>query len=455
MTFSGRFATLLLFLGDIVIFFSALWLTLFTRYGDLPSEELFNIHITAFLPLFALWLLVFFMAGLYGKRILFHKTKLFGAIFGVQLTNVLLAALYFFFVPGIGLQPKTNLFLYLVISLALVLVWRLYIFPRVTTPVSRERAVLVGKGPDIEALRSEVNGNPRYRLSFPLVASPESLRQDYQAFEKRLTKERISTFIIDTSDDELRPLLPKFYELAFAGSGYTVLDFHSAYEEVFDRVPLSVLEYDWFLKNIQTTPAVFYPVAKRAVDIVGGLLMGIVTVIATPCIAFLMLFEGRGPVFIAQERIGQYGRRIVCYKFRSMAKNRRASDTWIGEEENKVTKLGSFLRRTSLDEFPQFVNVLKGEMSLIGPRNDIEGLGRRLAEALPYYNVRYLVPPGITGWAQINQQYEQGNISPQSIEETKMRLAYDFYYIKNRSFALDVVIALKTVKRMLFRVSSW
>ena len=93
-------------------------------------------------------------------------------------------------------------------------------------------------------------------------------------------------------------------------------------------------------------------------------------------------------------------------------------------------------------------------MSLIGPRNDIIGLGERLSEAVPYYNVRYLAKPGITGWAQVNQQYEQGNISPQSIEETKTRLAYDFYYIQHRSFGLDMLIALQTIKRLLGRVAS-
>ena len=129
---------------------------------------------------------------------------------------------------------------------------------------------------------------------------------------------------------------------------------------------------------------------------------------------------------------------------------------WSGERAtNRVTRVGDFLRRTSLDEFPQFMNILAGELSLIGPRNDMAALAERLAEALPFYDLRYLVKPGITGWAQINQQYEQGNISPQSIEETKMRLAYDFYYLKHRSLGLDIVIALKTVKRMFFRVSSW
>jgi lipopolysaccharide/colanic/teichoic acid biosynthesis glycosyltransferase len=139
-----------------------------------------------------------------------------------------------------------------------------------------------------------------------------------------------------------------------------------------------------------------------------------------------------------------------------MRRNNKASDAWLDEEsDNTITRVGNILRRTSLDEFPQCLNILKGELSLTGPRNDTEGLGVRLAEAIPYYSLRYLVKPGITGWAQINQQYEQGHISPQSIEETKMRLAYDFYYIKHRSLGLDIVIALKTLKRMFFRLSSW
>lgn len=183
--------------------------------------------------------------------------------------------------------------------------------------------------------------------------------------------------------------------------------------------------------------------------------MGAVTLIATPFVWLALRIEGPGPVFIAQDRIGEHGEPMRVYKFRSMRFNDASSKEWVGEGENRVTRVGGFMRQTSLDEFPQFINILRGELSLIGPRNDIEGLGKRLGESIPYYMVRYSVRPGITGWAQINQQYEQGHISPQSIEETKMRLAYDFYYIKHRSLALDLVIALKTLKRMIFRISAW
>jgi lipopolysaccharide/colanic/teichoic acid biosynthesis glycosyltransferase len=127
---------------------------------------------------------------------------------------------------------------------------------------------------------------------------------------------------------------------------------------------------------------------------------------------------------------------------------------WLGESNNKVTRVGAFLRKTSLDELPQIINILRGEMSLIGPRNDIAGLGVRLANEIPYYNIRYIIKPGITGWAQTHQMYSPGNISPQSVEETKMRLAYDLFYVKNRSLLLDIAIAFRTFSTLIGRFGS-
>lgn len=455
MTSGGSKIPALLFFGDVLVFIASLWLTLFARYGALPAERLLVEHIGPFSMLFVLWLLVFYMSGLYGKRVVLAKTALFGAILRTQILNIVLAALFFFFASGVGITPKTNLILYLAISLVLILLWRLYVFPNISRPASRERAGILGEGPEVEELVKEVNGNPRYHLAFAVVATPAEFAAHPEAIAEKLKAEGVSLLVVDTEHDTLRPVLANVYELSFIRPGYQFVSFYDLYEEVFDRVPLSLLQYDWFLKNVSFGASVFYPAAKRAIDIVGALLMGVVTIVITPILFVLMRLEGPGPVFIVQERIGRFGAPVKAYKFRSMGKNNAASGTWVKEEENHITKLGSVLRRTSLDEFPQFWNVLKGEVSLIGPRNDIRGLGMRLGEAIPYYNVRYVVPPGITGWAQINQQYEPGNISPQSIEETKMRLAYDFYYIKNRSLALDMVIALKTVKRMLFRVSSW
>ena len=279
-----------------------------------------------------------------------------------------------------------------------------------------------------------MNGNPRYGVEF---------------CSRDLKNTAAKILVVDAAHAETLALS------TLAGKGKQAVAFEDMYEEVFDRIPLSQLGRAWFNKNLQTEDSFFYVFAKRVIDIIGGLVMGGVVIVVTPFVWIANRIEGPGPLFLAQERFGRYGVRIIAYKFRSMTKDISASSEWVNEGENRVTRVGSFLRTTSLDEFPQFINILKGELSLIGPRNDILGLGLRLAEALPYYDARYMVKPGITGWAQINQQYEQGNVSPQSIEETKVRLAYDFYYLKHRSLGLDSIIALMTVKRMFFRVSSW
>ncbi|HUX81152.1 MAG TPA: sugar transferase, partial [Candidatus Paceibacterota bacterium] len=385
--------------------------------------------------LFAFWIFVFYSSGLYSKRISLFPSRLPDALLRTQVANILFAAVFFFLIPSFGIAPKTILALYLVVSLAVILAWRLVFYPRFSTMRQREHAVLLARGKEADELFAEVNGNPRYGIDF--------IGRELESVESG----RTALLVVDTTvaDASLRN--------SIAASGQHVVEFEDLYEEVFDRIPLSQLGQAWFRENIVQADSFWYLLVIRTIDIIGGLFMGIVTLLVLPFVALALQIEYPGPVFLVQTRLGQHGTRIRTYKFRSM----RFGDAgaWKGEGENAVTRVGGFLRKTSLDEFPQFINVLKGEISLIGPRNDIEALGERLSAAIPYYLFRYTVRPGITGWAQINQQYEQGNVSPQSIEETKVRLAYDFYYLKHRSLGLDIIIAVKTLKRMFFRVSSW
>ncbi len=430
----GRRNSFLLFCGDLVAFALSLYVTLWLRYQEIPHAETLAPYMVPFSLLFAIWAVVFYSAGLYGKRLALFHSRLPDVLLKTQLVNVLFAALFFFLVPSFGITPKTILAVYLVVSFSLVFFWRMALYPYLSVPRTRERAVLLAKDSEADALATEVNGNPRYGIEF--VARNE--------------EERSATLFVVNAGEENGVSLNSLVR-----DGKHAVSFEDFYEEVFDRVPLSLITASWFGKNVSPENTLAYATMKRGLDIVGGILMGVITLLAIPFIFIANAFEGSGPLFIRQERFGRYGTRISVLKFRSMQKNLSASDKWIGEAENKITRVGSFLRKTSLDEFPQFLNILRGEISLIGPRNDILGLGERLAEALPYYMERYLVVPGITGWAQINQQYEQGNVSPQSIEETKVRLAYDFYYLKHRSLGLDVLIALRTVKRMFFRMSPW
>lgn len=434
MTTVRRRAPLLLFAGDVVAFGIALYLTLWLRYGVIPNATILTPYIASFTFLFIPWILVFYGAGLYSKRIVLFPSRLPNALFKTQLVNIVFSALFFFFVPIFGIAPKTILALYLFVSLTLIFIWRLALYPTLSRNRSREQIILMAKGTEANELATEVNGNPRYGIEFisPVVGDSPA------------------TLVVGDKEKIDENSLKKFVQ-----EGKQIVPFEDMYEEIFDRVPLSHLGQVWLRKNVAKTDPLWYTLIKRSIDIIGGVVMGLVTLLIAPFVYVANLFEGSGPLFIKQERFGRFGLPIVVYKFRSMQKNIVASGEWMHEGENRVTTVGAFLRQTSLDEFPQFINVIRGEISLIGPRSDILGLGKRLAQALPYYDARYRVVPGITGWAQINQQYEQGNLSPQSIEETKVRLAYDFYYLKHRSLGLDIIIAIKTIKRMFFRLSSW
>lgn len=453
MVYGGTRAPALLLAGDLAVFALSLWLTLLVRTGELPTMMLLKDHAGPFSILFLAWVLIFYMSGLYGKGTILLKSHLPQALLRTQVANIILAALFFFLVPGVGIAPKTNLAIYLVISLLLIFSWRLAVYPRMTVTNDRARAVLIASGEDAVALAREVNGNQRYPLQFVAVRSPEDFLALSEQERVALIPEGVDAVVADITACNAHGLLPVLYDLPHGVGNYDIVDFTDLYEEIFDRVPLSLLDQGWFLEHVSEKDPLWYTLPKRLIDLVGGIAMGLVTLIALPFVWTALRLEGPGPLLIRQDRIGQHGSTMRVYKFRSMS--HVDSGAWKGETENKVTRVGGILRQISLDEFPQFWNILTGDLSLIGPRNDIEGLGKRLEAELPYYIMRYSVTPGITGWAQINQQYEQGNLSPQSVEETKVRLAYDFYYLKHRSLGLDLVIALKTIKRMFFRLSNW
>ena len=445
----------ILIVGDVAIFIVSLWLTLLVRYLKLPDQTILSDHIGPFLLLSGIWLLIFYVAGLYDKHTTFLKKLLLARIINTQLVNIIVAAVLFMTLP-FGITPKTNLAIYLVVSVLLITVWRLYVAPRLA-PKGHHRAILLADGDEAIELVDEINNNDRYSYSFMRIIDRQTAQASDNFTERLLQlikRERVDVIVADPHNPYIEQALPQLFALAFLRFELTFLDFHKVYEDTFDRVPLSALRYSWFLTHISQSRTVLYDLTKRAIDIVGSIILGTLFLMVLPFIALAIRLEGRGPIFISQARVGQYNEPVTVYKLRTMTENRSTSDTWTVEDQhqgNQITKVGAVLRKTSLDELPQVWNILKGEMSLIGPRNDILGLYQRSAEAIPYYTIRNFVKPGVTGWAQTHQHYMGDNISPQSLSETRVRLAYDLYYVKNRSLLLDIAIALRTVKTLLSR----
>jgi lipopolysaccharide/colanic/teichoic acid biosynthesis glycosyltransferase len=335
----------------------------------------------------------------------------------------------------------------LIISFALIVLWRRYGVVIFQQYQRQQGAILIGSGPEMQELKREVNENPRYGLTF--VSSIDL--NDIEAFDfkteivERIYSEGITTIIIDTSNEKISTILPNLYNLIF--SGVRFIDMHKVYEDIFDRVPLSLVEYGWFLENISVTRKLTYEFMKRLMDIAITTPLFIGSVLLLPFVWAAIKLEDGGPLFITQERVGKNNKHIRIVKVRTMT----GSDSGDAVLQSKlvVTKVGKFLRTTRIDELPQLWNVIKGDVSLIGPRPELPVLVKHYEEEVPFYNVRHLIQPGLSGWAQLyHDAHPHHGIN---VDETKHKLSYDLYYIKNRSVSLDVKIALRTIKVVLMR----
>ena len=219
------------------------------------------------------------------------------------------------------------------------------------------------------------------------------------------------------------------------------------YEELLGRVPIRLLETDWILRSFvdQSRASEFYELGKRILDIIGGLIGVVFLLITLPFISIGILLDSGRPVFYSQTRAGRGAQGYRILKFRTMHPNAEPDGIpqWATEDDERATRFGKVLRRTHLDELPQFFNVLRGEMSLVGPRAERPELVELFQQHVPFYRARLLVKPGITGWAQVNFGYAS------TIDETVVKLEFDLYYIKHRSVLTDFVILLRTPSTVL------
>ena len=224
--------------------------------------------------------------------------------------------------------------------------------------------------------------------------------------------------------------------------GVDVTNMTTVYQELLNRVPIEYLDANWLLRSFaeEAHKSIFYRMAKRVLDVAGGMVgVTFLAVIFIP-IALAILLETGLPIFYIQTRLGRGGKPYRMIKFRTMRQDAEADGKpkWAEENDERVTRLGRFLRKTHLDEIPQFVNVLLGDMSLVGPRAERPELVESLQKTIPFYRARLLVKPGITGWAQLNYGYVA------TVKDTMVKLEYDLYYIKHRSLLMDILIILRT-----------
>jgi exopolysaccharide biosynthesis polyprenyl glycosylphosphotransferase len=443
------FRQLLLLLGDAAVLFAALAIAVRIRFPHDVEGTIFAGHLPAFSLVFCLWLLIFAVSGLYDIKL--GRNRLL-------LIRVLCTALFFsagvavafFYLANISITPKTTLALDLTITSALLVLWRLFYNHLLSNEKTfRSKLLFIGINDEMRELVSELQTHPQYGLDVvgaisldqsqvPNVLMHHTL-DDLSVFIKTT---HANVIILAASPRNTPELAKRLYEQIFLK--IQVTDVISMYEQITRRVPVSAISHVWFLENLREAAKGVYETSKRASDILGSLLLGCVTAILTPCIALFIWADDRGPIFFSQERLGRNSKTFRMYKFRTMVVDAEKNGERFAEKaDTRVTRVGRILRMTRLDELPQCWNVLIGDMSFIGPRPERPTFAAALTQNMPYYPMRLLVRPGLTGWAQVNYSYYA------TPAEHRLKLQYDLYYIKNRSVILDAMIIIKTLNTIL------
>ena len=306
-------------------------------------------------------------------------------------------------------------------------------------------AVLRGHEGQLRLERELVGGEPRYEPFEVALAGPAAALDDARFAPDALRAGRIWAVIATDP-----ATLPADRRQAFEQAGLRVLSETEFLEQRLNRVDLSRLAPDWFKAAAGLTRSRGEATLRRTFDIVASLGLLLLSAPLMLLTALAIKLDSRGPVFYLQERVGLGGKPFTLIKFRSMVVDAEAAGLplWAGKQDPRITRVGRLLRLFRIDEIPQAINVLKGDMAMIGPRPERPAFVEQLARQIPHYNDRALVKPGITGWAQVSYPYGA------SVEDARMKLAYDLYYVKNRSLFLDLLILVATVRVVLFQEGS-
>ncbi len=427
---------LLLLLSDCVMLFLALYLAILLRTWGIPDPQTFIDFIPPFLLIIAVSVAIFYSYGLYDKPTLRLIRELNKRIITSQVLSALSAIILFYTLPVLGIAPKTILLLYIVLSSVIMSVWRRYAFS-IVLRYKKQKSIIIGSGDTFKSLIDELTRNPHTGIT--LIAAIDVDTYDMRRLFDVLKTTRPNSVIIDMRDERIKPYFGQFYSEVFEGSA--ILDIVDVYEDVFDMVPLALINQEWVFRYVSATRR--YEGFKRWMDVIFSVPMFLVSLLVYPFVYLAIKLEDGGPIFFVHNRIGKYGKLVPIYKFRTM-ENKPTNEV---NETKKISKIGNFLRKTRIDELPQLWNVVHGDVSMVGPRPEAPSLVEEYNRTIPFYNIRHVVRPGLSGWAQVHQ-YDAPKFGV-DVKQTSTKLAYDMYYLEHGSFMLDFAIMLKTFKVLL------
>jgi len=417
---------LIMLLGDAAVFFTTLYLALVLRNFALPSEEVYIEHVSAFLALFFVYEVVLYIAGFWGRRIIPTAKNIFELLVPAHVMATVIMVLYFYALSSLNVAPKTSLVIFTALLFVGIYAWKLMGLRFFTMyPI---RAILIGKE---SRIKDAFENQPLWNVK---IVEKFSYQVGLERLQNSLADNKADTILVSF---DRYPRIDILYKLMFAN--ISILDTVKLREEIESKIDLEYIDQNWFLNHVNRQSG-SYRFIKRFLDVFAGLILGLVCLIVAPMLYIAVKLEDGGPLVITQKRIGLRGHEFNFYKFRSMSVD---NDDWKNKNK-KVTQVGAFIRKTRIDELAQFWNIVKGDISLVGPRAILTREHKDMVKKNPFQQARLLAQPGLTGWAQVQQKH-----APENEEEAAERLAYDLYYIKNISLWLDIKIILRTVKKLL------
>ncbi len=370
--------------------------------------------------------------------------------------TVLVFLLTPYFTPSLPQNRIQILFFYLAILLALF-IWRFAYITFVSSPRFYKKVLLVGETSNIKSIVEAFNtADPNYRIvgfincesekidGIKFKGIPEFQSED---IHKIIREESISEIVVASYNSE--NITSSIYNdlILLLEKGFPIKEYTQVYEDITYRVPVQFVGKDFykyfpFSRNNKNK---LYLAYRRIFDIFLSLLGLTIGLVFLPIILIGNLIANKGPLFYTQERVGKNGKLFNIKKFRTMVLDAETNGAvWAQKNDIRITVFGQFLRNSRLDEIPQFLNILKGEMSMIGPRPERPMFVKELSQVIPFYETRHIVKPGLTGWAQVKARYGS------SIDDSLVKLQYDLFYIKHRSFFLDFNIIIKTLSTVIF-----
>ncbi len=432
------FKNAILFCLDVICLSLAFLLMVYVEGKFQYNPIVFNKHLFPFLILSIFWVTFFYIEGFYSIRNQKLSNQLASITRAISI-NAISTFLFFYFIPSFGISPKTNLVIFSVTTFLLLFIYRRIFYLYFSQSTLKYELLAIGNDSLTDEAKNILDSKPILGMSIVKSLGPkEALNFDFNSTSLK----NIKSILVDKRALENNALVKKLLKLI--PLNIRIIDLITFVEEISGEIAVESLQGVWLLENFGSRSNKLYFFIKGIFDKFIALLIFILCLpIFIILIPLLLIISGR-PLFFSQTRTGLHGNPFTLYKLRTMSIDAEKDGAkWATPGDARVTPIGKILRKTRLDELPQLINVLKGDMSLVGPRPERPEMIIDLERNIPFYNERHLVKPGVTGWAQVNYRY--GYTEDDSLK----KLRYDLYYVKHKSIWLDIAVILKTIKTVL------